>query len=79
MENFETKLKRLEYLGEQIRQSDVSLEDAFKCFEEGSKLACELEKEIDRIEGKIQILTNEPNAASPDAKPALDLFSDFDA
>ncbi|WP_238580216.1 exodeoxyribonuclease VII small subunit, partial [Treponema endosymbiont of Eucomonympha sp.] len=36
------------------RQNDVSLEDAFKCFEEGTKLACELEKEIDRIEGKIQ-------------------------
>ncbi len=56
MKNFEDNLKKLEELTASIRRSDISLEEALKDFEEGIKLAKGMEKELDAIEGKIQIL-----------------------
>lgn len=76
MKNFEQRLDRLKELGEEIKKNDVSLEDALKIFEEGIKLAKGMEKEIDKIEGKIQILMNQP--ILPEEKPELTLFSDLD-
>lgn len=73
MKKFEERLDRLEELSEEIRNPDLALEDALACFEEGIKLAKNLEKDLDRIEGKIQILMNQP--ATADDKPELDLFS----
>ena len=60
MKNFEEKLKRLEELTNTIKQNDISLEDALSAFEEGIKLANGLEKELDSMENKIQILMNAP-------------------
>lgn len=76
MKNFEEKLARLEQLGNDIKKSDVTLETALKYFEEGITLARGMEKELDKIEGKIQILMNQPDIhASTTEKPELDLFS----
>ncbi|MCI1208013.1 MAG: exodeoxyribonuclease VII small subunit [Treponema sp.] len=77
MKNFEEKLSRLEELTTSIKQTDISLEEALKNFEEGIKLARGMEKEIDRIEGKIQILMNQPVPETDDT-PELDLFSGTD-
>ena len=63
MKNFEEKLRKLEEISEAIKRSDISIEDALKNFEEGIKLARGMEKEIDEIEGKIQILMNSPDVA----------------
>ena len=76
MENFEEKLARLEKLSEEIKKSDISLEDALKNFEEGIKLASGMEEELDKIEGKIQILMNEPKPMTEDNKPQMDTFTD---
>lgn len=75
MKNFEKNLEKLEEITEKIKSKDISLEEALTSFEEGIKLAKGMEKEIDRIEGKIQILMNQP---APDSStiPELDLFSD---
>ena len=54
MKNFEQRLQRLEELGSEIKKSDIKLEDALKMFEEGITLAKGMEKELDKIEGKIQ-------------------------
>lgn len=79
MKNFEEKLERLEQLGSDIKKSDVSLEEALKCFEEGIALARGMEKELDKIEGKIQILMNQPDIDGQSGKkPELDLFSAMD-
>jgi Exonuclease VII small subunit len=75
MKNFESDLKKLEELSSAIKQSDISLEDALKDFEEGIKLAKGMEKEIDAIESKVQILMKEPDEKNPDAAPELDLFT----
>ncbi|WP_294429764.1 exodeoxyribonuclease VII small subunit [uncultured Treponema sp.] len=86
MKSFEENLSRLEELTANIRKQDISLEDALANFEEGIKLAKTLEKDIEKIEGKIQILMNQPvkaNPASPTAQiniePQLDLFSGADS
>ncbi len=76
MNNFEENLAKLEQLTADIKRQDISLEDALKDFEEGIKLSMGMEKELDKIEGKIQILMNEPNPVSKDNEPELDLFSD---
>ncbi len=60
MKNFEENLRKLEELSDAIKSSDITLEDALKSFEEGIKLAKGMEKELDAIEGKIQILMNAP-------------------
>ncbi len=76
MKNFEENLSKLEALGTEIKSNDIKLEDALKIFEEGIKLAKGMEKELDKIEGKIQILMNQPSM--PDDKVELDLFSSSD-
>lgn len=81
---FEENLARLETLTNDIKRTDISLEDALKDFEEGITLAKKLEASLDKIEGKIQILTNQPVKAedSPSGKevaPQMDLFSAADA
>ena len=82
MKSFEENLSRLEELTANIRKQDISLEDALASFEEGIKLAKTLEKDIEKIEGKIQILMNQPVKADPSSpvpqiniEPQLDLFS----
>ncbi len=82
MKSFEENLSRLEELTGNIRRTDISLEDALKNFEEGIKLAKTLEKDIEKIEGKIQILMNQPapeTESTPKVEPQLDLFSGTDA
>lgn len=74
MKSFEENLIRLEQITSDIKRSDISLEDALKDFEEGIRLSKSLEKEIDKIEGKIQILMNQPSRENG-IEPELDLFS----
>ena len=75
MNTFEEKLNHLEKLTADIKRSDISLEDALKDFEEGIKLAAGMEKELDQIEGKIQILMNEPHPMVKDNPPEMELFN----
>lgn len=86
MKSFEENLSRLEELTASIRKPDIALEDALSVFEEGIRLAKTLEKDIERIEGKIQILMNQPVKADPSSpapqaavEPQFDLFTDADA
>ncbi|MBR6914455.1 MAG: exodeoxyribonuclease VII small subunit, partial [Treponema sp.] len=60
MKTFEENIARLEELSEKIRNPEIGIEDAISTFEEGIKLAKTLENEIEKIEGKIQILMNNP-------------------
>jgi exodeoxyribonuclease VII small subunit len=75
MKNFEERLARLEALSDKIRKPEIPLDDALKAFEEGIKLAGTLEKDLERIEGRIEILMNEPSA-KPDSTPELTLFDE---
>ena len=74
---FEERLERLEELGDEIRRSDIPLDDAIKAFEEGIKLTRALEKDLEKIESRIEILMNGTDAGSEE-KPELGLFDDDD-
>lgn len=76
MSNFEENLKKLEALTSDIKRNDISLEDALKDFEEGIKLAAGMEKQLDEIEGKVQILMNEPQPMAKENPPQFDLFNE---
>ncbi|GAB1432728.1 exodeoxyribonuclease VII small subunit [Spirochaetota bacterium] len=72
MKSFEERLKRLEELSEKIRDPALAIEEALSVFEEGVKLSKSLEKDLAKIEARVEILLNEPE--KPDKKPELELF-----
>ncbi|MDR0502688.1 MAG: exodeoxyribonuclease VII small subunit [Treponema sp.] len=73
MKNFEQRLERLERLGEQIRKSDIPLDEALNAFEEGIKLARSLESDLEKIENRIELLMNSADAPEEES-PELELF-----
>ena len=79
MKSFEDRLNRLENLSEKLREGKIPLEEAVSIFEEGMKLAKELEKELAKIERKVEILVNEPEKKGTSAQePALELFPELE-
>lgn len=56
---FEDKLKELESLNIKIKSGEMALDATVSCFEQGMKLAEELEKEINNIERKVEILAGD--------------------
>jgi len=56
MPSFEESLKKLESIVDQLEKGDLTLEDSLKLFEEGVGLSAACKKEIDEVEGKVQIL-----------------------
>lgn len=76
MESFEKKIKRLEELNNKMKESGLPIEDAMKYFEEGTELAASLEKEICRMERKVEILLNKPESA--EEKPVFGLFPELE-
>jgi exodeoxyribonuclease VII small subunit len=77
MKYFEERLERLETLGEKIRKPDLPLDDALKAFEEGIKLARSLEKDLEKVESRIEILMNGSEVKAENGESAeLSLFDD---
>lgn len=68
MKSFEENIARLEELSDKIRNPEIGIEEALGTFEEGIKLAKTLEKELEKIEGKIQILMNSPLDEAQESK-----------
>ena len=74
MKSFEDELKRLEEIVEKIKDNRVPIEEAISMFEEGMKISHFLEKEIEKMEGKVNILLNSP--IKEEEKPVLELFGE---
>jgi exodeoxyribonuclease VII small subunit len=72
MKQFEERLRRLEELSDRIRDPELPLEEAVAVFEEGIKLSKGLERDLAKIESRVEILLNQP--AAPEDKPELGLF-----
>lgn len=73
--SFEDRLSRLEKLAEKLREGKIPLEEAVALFEEGMKLVRSLEKDLTRVERKVEILTSEP--ATDQEEPGLELFPEL--
>ncbi len=76
MKNFEERLTTLENLNEKMKEGSIPLDEAVQLFEEGIKLAKSLEKDLSKIERKVEILVNKPEKESD--KPNLELFEGVD-
>ena len=75
MKNFEERLARLEEINSTIKSSG-DLDQSLKLFEEGVRLAKGLEKDLMKVERKIEILVNEPVKEDGD-EPNLELFPEL--
>jgi exodeoxyribonuclease VII small subunit len=73
--SFEERLDRLEKLAEKLREGKIPLEEAVAVFEEGMQLARSLEKDLSRVERKVEMLTREPTRE--DEEPGLALFPEL--
>jgi exodeoxyribonuclease VII small subunit len=73
--NFEDRLSKLEKLSEKLREGRIPLEEAVKLFEEGMRLAKSLEKDLSRVERRVEILSREPT--EEDGEPPLTLFPEL--
>ena len=74
---FEERLERLEELGDEIRKNDIPLDDAIKAFEEGIRLARALEKDLEKVESRIEKLMNGTGEESDsEENPEMGLFDE---
>jgi exodeoxyribonuclease VII small subunit len=79
---FEERLERLEELGDEVRRTDIPLDDAIKAYEEGIKLARALEKELKEVESRVEIVMNdaigdnEGDGTTLNEGPVLGLFDE---
>jgi exodeoxyribonuclease VII small subunit len=58
MPGFEDDLKKLETVVEQLERGDLTLDDSVKLFEQGMKLSNACKAELDKAEGRIQVLVH---------------------
>ena len=56
MAGFESDLKKLEEVVERLERGDLTLDESVKLFEEGVKLSNTCKAELDKAEGRIQVL-----------------------
>ncbi len=79
MKNFEERLNRLEQLTQLVKAPQTPLSEAVTSFEEGFKLAQTLEKDLEKMERRVEILLNPPSTGSTpsEADPTFDLFNDL--
>ena len=78
MKSFEERLVRLEELNEKIDEGNLQLEEAVALFEEGITLARGLEKELSKVERKIEILVDDNHPGENLPQPNLELFPDVE-
>ena len=74
MATFEERLLRLEQIGESLRHGNQPIDQAMELFEEGVKLANTLERELAKIDRRIEVVVSEPDRAA--SAPVLEPFAD---
>ncbi len=59
MAKLEDDFKKLEKIIESMENNELSLEEAFKAYEEGVKLVAECNEQIDKVEKQLIILNGD--------------------
>ena len=57
-ETFENKLNKVEEISEKLQNPDTDLNTAVELFEKGMKLAKDLDKELSKLERRVEIVTS---------------------
>ncbi len=61
MPTFEERLTSLEAVVERLERGELSLDESVRLFEEGVHLSNACKQELDKAEGRIQVLVDAPN------------------
>ncbi len=61
MPTFEESLRTLEEVVERLERGELTLEESVRLFEQGLQLSNACKTELDRAEGKIQLLVDQGN------------------
>lgn len=77
MATFEERLQRLEQIGEALRRGNQPIDQAMVLFEEGVRLAKDLERELAKIDRRIEIVVG--GSGRGESPPALEPFADVGA
>lgn len=59
---FEQKLEKLEKINAEIQNPETELEKAVSLYEDGMKIAADMEKDLSRLERRIEIVTSAPGS-----------------
>ncbi len=71
-QSFEERLEELELITQNIRSGKLPLQNAIEEFEKGINLAKGLEKDLAKMETRVEILLNKP--AEAEEPPSMELF-----
>jgi exodeoxyribonuclease VII small subunit len=77
MKSFEERLERLEQITAELKSSETPLTEALAQFEEGVKLARSLEKDLEKMEKKVEVLLSGKENPPEEGEPNFELFSDL--
>ena len=66
---FEEKLEKLEQMSREIQNPETDLEKAVSLYEDGMKLASELEKDLSKLERRVEIVTSVPGSGEVISEP----------
>ena len=58
-QSFETSMKRLNSIVDELEKEDIDLDKSIKLYEEGLKLSKELKDELNKFEERIEKLSND--------------------
>jgi exodeoxyribonuclease VII small subunit len=76
MPSFEDRLTQLETVVERLERGELTLEDSVRLFEEGVHLSNACKQELDKAEGRIQVLVETRSGGMEPAE--MDLEDDED-
>ncbi|HEY5054832.1 MAG TPA: exodeoxyribonuclease VII small subunit [Acidobacteriaceae bacterium] len=72
MAGFEERLTQLESVVEKLERGELPLEESVRLFEEGVKLSDACKQELEKAEGKVQVLVEGRNGRMRAAEMDLD-------
>ncbi|MDD2231931.1 MAG: exodeoxyribonuclease VII small subunit [Sphaerochaetaceae bacterium] len=70
--SFDEKLACLEEINKQLSEGKTDLEKSVSLFEQGMKIAKEIEKDLSKLERRIEIVTSDPDADSDEGLATTD-------
>jgi exodeoxyribonuclease VII small subunit len=72
MAGFEQRLTQLETVVEKLERGELSLEESVRLFEEGMKLSEACKAELEKAEGRVQVLVEGRNGSMQAAEMDLE-------
>jgi exodeoxyribonuclease VII small subunit len=61
--SFEESLSKLEEVVGQLERGDLSLDEAVRLFEEGSRLSADCRRQLEEAEGRVEVLIKQRDGA----------------